>query len=145
VLHARHDAGRAAVSGITLDLRSPACTERVDGVRSFVGEDASGSFGILPGHERLLTVLSLGLARFRTVDDAWHYIAVPGAVLDFDTDRLVLATRRYLRDDDYARISRRLDEELAREEEDVRVMRESLVRMEEELLRRLSESGRSRR
>jgi len=133
------------MSTFTLVALDASGAQRFAEVTSFVGEDASGSFGILPGHERLLTVLSLGLARFRTVDDAWHYIAVPGAVLDFDTDRLVLATRRYLRDDDYARISRRLDEELAREEEDVRVMRESLVRMEEELLRRLSESGRSRR
>ena len=132
------------MTAITVELLSPQRNERIDDVRSFVGEDASGSFGILPGHERFLTVLELGLARYRTGANGWQYLAMPGAVLDFDADRLVLATRRYLRDDDYARISRLLGEQLAHEEAQARATRESLYRMEEELLRRLWESGRAR-
>jgi len=129
------------MTAMVLDLRSPARTERIEGVRSFVGRDASGSFGLLPGHERLLTVLVLGLARFRLEDAAWHYLAVPGAVLDGEADRIVLATRHYLLDTDYDRISRRLDEEIAREEKDARALRSSLSRMDEELLRHLWETG----
>ncbi len=39
------------------------CYERIDDVSSFVGEDDSGSFGLLARHDRFMTVLDFGLAR----------------------------------------------------------------------------------
>ena len=62
-------------------LRDSSSAKRIDGVVSFVGEDASGSFGILPGHARIMSILELGLARFRRADEPWQYLAMPGAVL----------------------------------------------------------------
>jgi F-type H+-transporting ATPase subunit epsilon len=112
-------------------------------VVSFVGEDASGGFGILAGHARLMTALLFGLARFRRADGRWHYLALPGALLYFVNDELSISTRRYLLDDDYERISAELQEELLAEEEGLRVMKESLHRMEEELLRRMWEMHRA--
>jgi len=59
VLHARrHDEG-AAVSTFTLHLRDASQYERIEGVESFVGRDESGSFGILAGHARMMTALTL--------------------------------------------------------------------------------------
>ena len=55
--------------------------QRINGVTSFVGLDASGSFGILPHHARFMTTLVFGLARFSLGLDTWQYLAVPGAVL----------------------------------------------------------------
>lgn len=52
--------------------------QRIAGVRSFVGEDATGSFGILPGHARFMTILVFGMARFRLEDADWQYLAAPG-------------------------------------------------------------------
>jgi len=112
-------------------------------VISFVGEDASGSFGILAGHARLMTSLLFGLARFRRTSGAWHYLAFPGALLYFVNDELSISTRRYLLDDDYERISAALQSQLLAEEEDLHIMKESLHRMEEELLRRLWEMNRT--
>lgn len=132
------------MSAIVLELRSPGADERIEGVQSFVAEDASGSFGLLPGHARFMTVLEPGLARFRTDDGAWQYIALPGAVLNLAADQLVLATRFYVRGGDYTRIRRLLDEALAREDEQSRALRASLHRMDEELMRRLWERGRAR-
>jgi F-type H+-transporting ATPase subunit epsilon len=117
--------------------------ESFEGIVSFVGEDASGSFGILAGHARLMTSLLFGLARFRRADGAWRYLAVPGALLYFVNDELSIGTRRYLLDDDYERISAALREQLLAEEESLRVMKESLHRMEEELLRRMWEMNRA--
>jgi F-type H+-transporting ATPase subunit epsilon len=117
--------------------------ESFEEVVSFVGEDASGSFGILAGHARLMTTLLFGLARFRRADGAWRYLAFPGALLYFVNDELSLSTRRYLLDDDYERISTALQEQLLAEEEELHVMKESLHRMEEELLRRLWEMNRT--
>mgnify|MGYP001033211458 CR=1 FL=1 len=55
--------------------------EHVEGVGSFVGIDASGSFGILPGRARFLTVLEYGLARYAKIDGPRQYLACPGGVL----------------------------------------------------------------
>jgi len=125
------------MSGFVLHLQGATQYERVEGVRSFVGEDASGAFGILPGHARFMTSLLFGLARFRTGEGAWQFLALPGALLYFSDNALYLCVRRYLRDPDYARISAALEQQLLAEEQDLRGMKDSLRRMEEGMLRRL--------
>jgi F-type H+-transporting ATPase subunit epsilon len=111
-------------------------------VISFVGEDATGSFGILAGHARMITSLVVGLARFRTAGSAWHYVALPGAILYFDKDILNLCTRRCLVGDDYGHISAALRDQLLAEESKLTSMKQSLHRMEEEIFKRLWEMGR---
>lgn len=130
------------MSGFTLHLQSATQYERVDGVTSFVGEDRSGSFGILPGHERMMTCLAFGLARFRTAADGWRYLALPGGLLYCVDGALYVSTRRYLLDADYARISALLERQLRAEEEDQRSVKESLRRLEQEMLRRLWKADR---
>jgi F-type H+-transporting ATPase subunit epsilon len=129
----------------TLVLHDATRSEEIKQVTSFVGEDRSGSFGILPGHARMMTSLIIGLARFRIGEGSWKYLAVPGAVLYFHDNELTLSTRRYLLDDDYMRISQALAQQLIAEEEQLHAMKESLHRMEEEVLRRLWEMGRQAR
>ena len=121
----------------TLLLLGATQTERIEGVSSFVGEDASGSFGILAGHARIITSLVFGLARFRVEDEPWQYLALPGAILYFLDNELSLSTRSYLMDDNYERISTVLQEQLLDEEEDLRTMKQGLHQMEEEILRRM--------
>jgi F-type H+-transporting ATPase subunit epsilon len=130
------------VNTFTLALRDATRTEEIRDVSSFVGEDASGSFGILAGHARMVTCLLTGLARFRTAAGDWRYLALPGAVLYFRDNVLTLCTRRYLLDDDYLRISRALQQQLLAEEDTLHTMKESLHRMEEEVLRHLWEMER---
>lgn len=126
----------------TLNLQDATRSETIDGVVSFVGEDTSGSFGILAGHVRAMTSLVFGLARFRTGDGAWQYLALPGALLYFRDNVLTVSTRRYLLGDDYMHISQLLQQELLAEEEKLRAVKESLRHMEEALLKRLWEMGR---
>ena len=130
------------MSGFTLQLFDNRQSESIEGVSTFVGEDASGSFGILPGHTRFMTVLLFGLARFRCGEQLpWEYLALPGAVLYFADNTLTLASRHYLRDTDYERISQRLADELLAEEEELHEIRESLRRMEEAMFKRMWELG----
>lgn len=125
---------------MTLQLYDSHRSETVTGVSSFVGEDGSGSFGILPGHARMMTILVFGLSRFRRGDASpWQYLAMPGAVLYFADNRLSLASRHYLLDEDYERISQRLNDELLAEEEQLLELRESLRRMEDAMLKRMWE------
>ena len=124
-------------------LQDATHAQHIPGVTAFVGEDASGSFGILAGHARLMTSLSVGLARFRDAHGAWHYLAQPGALLYFHDDQLTLSTRHFLLDDDYAAISAALQQQLLVEEEQLHTTKASLHRMEEEVLRRMWRLGRA--
>jgi F-type H+-transporting ATPase subunit epsilon len=119
-----------------MHLQSAAQYQRIDSVLSFVGQDDSGSFGILGGHEHMLTVLSYGLARYRTGED-WVYLAVPGAILRFVDNELFITTRRYFTDTDYQKISGVLLMQLLQEEEQLRSVKENITRLEQEMLRRL--------
>lgn len=126
-----------------LTLRDSTSTQHFEQATSFVGEDASGSFGIQANHARLMASLVFGLARFRIADDPWQYLAMPGALLYFVDNTLTINTRRYLIDTDYQRISTALEEQLLTEEEELKSMKDSLHRMEEEVLRRMWQLGRS--
>ena len=120
-------------------LRDTARNDCIDEVVSFVGEDGSGSFGILAGHDRFITNLVFGLARFRTIDGHWEYLAMPGAMLYFTGNILHIDARRYLRSDNYENISQDLVDILAVEEQDLLEMKSNLRRIEENIMRRLLE------
>lgn len=120
-----------------LHLQSGTQYERIEDVSSFVGVDASGSFGILAGHARMMTCLAGGLARFQRASGMWRHLAHPGAALYFAENQLYLSTRRYLHDADYTRISTALRSELLAEEEKLLGMRESLKHLEDEMLKRI--------
>lgn len=111
--------------------------QQITGVSSFVAEDATGSFGILPGHARFMTTLIFGLARFQVAGETWQYLAVPGAVLYFNNNELSISTRHFFIDSDYERISALLQQQLVTEEENLRIMKENLHLLEEQMLKRL--------
>lgn len=125
----------------TLRILDSSGTREYGDVVSFVGEDASGSFGILADHDRMITSLVVGLARFRTQQQDWNYAALPGGILTFDRNELSLCTRRCLVGTDYELISAALREQLIAEESRLSSMKRSLHQMEEELFRRLWEMG----
>ncbi|MCW8922962.1 MAG: F0F1 ATP synthase subunit epsilon [Gammaproteobacteria bacterium] len=114
-------------------------SETIDNVSSFVGEDSSGSFGILAGHARMITTLVMGLARYRIADQPWQYLAQPGAVLYFSDNLLTISTRHYLRDENYMRISNDLAQKLLVEEEQLHTVKQNLQKMEEEILKHMWE------
>ncbi|MCW8859321.1 MAG: F0F1 ATP synthase subunit epsilon [Deltaproteobacteria bacterium] len=132
------------MKSFTLKLQDASHAEEIAQVNSFVGEDASGNFGILADHARFMTSLVVGLARFRTGNKNWQYLALPGAVLYFCNNVLTLSTRHYLIDDDYMHISQALQQELVEEEKKLLTIKESLYHMEEEVLKHLWEMSRER-
>ncbi|MDA8391088.1 MAG: F0F1 ATP synthase subunit epsilon [Gammaproteobacteria bacterium] len=132
------------MKAFTLTISSATHGERISDVLSFVGVDASGSFGILAGHARMMTILAPGLARFRQMNRGWQYLACPGAVLYFWKNDLSISTRRYLLDENYEHIADALERQIGEEEKELRAMKESLRRMEEQVLKRMWEMSRSR-
>jgi len=130
------------MSGFTLHLQDAQSYTRVDRVQSFVGVDATGSFGLLPGHARFMTSLVFGLARFRNAESGWEYLALPSALVYFVDDELFLSTRRLFRGPDYDQVDALLRTRLATEEQALAAMRESLKRLEQEMMKRLRQLGR---
>ena len=57
-------------------------------------EDETGSFGILPGHADLLTVLVPSVVRWRTTDGAARFCAVHGGVFTVTAGRNVAVACR---------------------------------------------------
>ena len=130
------------MNSFTLNLQDATHKEEITQVSSFVGEDSSGSFGILAGHARFMTSLLVGLARFRVGNENWQYLALPGAVLYFCDNVLTLSTRHYLVDDDYMHISQALQQQLLEEEKKLQTIKVSLSHLEEEVLKHLWKMGR---
>lgn len=125
-----------------LHLQGATQYERFDAVTSFVGRDDSGSFGILAGHGRMMTLLGLGLARFQLEESDWRHLALAGGLLYMVNNELFINTRRYVHDADYRRVSRALEEQLSTEEASLIQLRDSVHKLEEEMLRRLWKLGR---
>ena len=121
----------------TLQLRDYQQQQRFEDTVSFVGEDDSGSFGVMAQHARLMTSLVFGLARFRRAEGDWTYLALPGGLAYFRDNALSIVTRRYFLDQDYERISRTLTEELLAEETKLSAIKQSLRHMEEDLLKQM--------
>lgn len=127
------------MNGFSLHLHGAMAWETVPEVHSFVGRDASGSFGIQAGHAPFMTALEFGLARYRGAAGGWQYLALPGGILHVTGGEVFVYTQRYLRDTDYQRISALLDEQLRTEEAALTQTHGSLREMEQQLLRRLWE------
>ncbi len=90
-----------------------------------------------PAHSRMMSLLTFGLARFRVAGQEWEYVAVPGALAYFVDGQLHLSTRRYLRGKALDKMTAALRQELQAEEDALRETRQSIKRLEEEMLKRL--------
>ncbi|MBL8348463.1 MAG: F0F1 ATP synthase subunit epsilon [Rubrivivax sp.] len=115
--------------------------QTLDDVASFVGEDETGSFGLMAHHVRFITVLTFGLARLRTADGSWLYAGLPGGLLYFVDNELRISTRRYVLGGDVAAIAGTLAQEMLAEEEALTQTRRKLRRLEAQMLERMAQLG----
>jgi len=125
-----------------LQLQSSVISESIENVISFVGEDDSGSFGILAGHCRMMTCLKYGLAWFRYTSGAIEYLALPGGVVYFVNNKLIISTRHYLRSKNYQEITTALDHELYLEEKNIQEVKTVLHDLDKGIMQQLREMKR---
>lgn len=79
--------------------------EAIDSLRA---EDASGNFGILPGHAPFLTALAISIISWRQADRE-RFCAVRGGVLTVtDGTTIAVATREAVAGDDLATLDRQV-------------------------------------
>jgi F-type H+-transporting ATPase subunit epsilon len=80
---------------VTLDLEIILPEDRVLAARvsGIQAADATGRFGLRPGHEPFVTVLAPALLVYTLADGREMYAAVDGGVLLAEAGRVVVATR----------------------------------------------------
>ena len=84
-----------SANALSLVITTPlAVITKVDGVTSFRASDDSGSFGVMPGHADLLSVLRDCVARWKTGKGEWTYCALHGGVMTVENgDTIRIACR----------------------------------------------------
>jgi F-type H+-transporting ATPase subunit epsilon len=75
-------------------------------VLSLRAMDASGSFGILPGHADFVTRLAISVVSWTTADGADRFCAVRGGALAVRAGHVAIATREAVTGDDLATLDR---------------------------------------
>jgi len=108
-----------------------------EGVVSMRAEDDSGSFGLLPGHTDLLTVLRPSVVHWRNGDGIWHYVAQRGGVLTVHGNRVRIACREAVRGDDLEKLGALVQETFAAHEDAARRARGEHMRLHTAAIRSL--------
>jgi len=124
---------------LTLTISTPLqIIKRAENVRSFRAEDESGSFGIMPGHVALLSVLRACVVRWREAEAAWSYCAVRGGVLSVEKGRHIrIACRQAVLGSDLAALEAGVETHLAAEAEAARAARLQQARMHAQVIRKI--------
>jgi F-type H+-transporting ATPase subunit epsilon len=124
---------------LTLRVTTPlAVTVDETGVTSIRAEDASGCFGILPGHADFLTVLGASVLRWHVADARWHYCALRGGILRIGGgSRVEIACREAVRGDDLAALEALIEERNADRDDAVRRARAEQTRLHANAIRGL--------
>ncbi|MEO5375711.1 MAG: F0F1 ATP synthase subunit epsilon [Alphaproteobacteria bacterium] len=115
-----------------------AVVAEIDPVAHVRAADASGAFGILPGHADLLTVLALSVVSWRTPDGREGHAAVRGGVLTVKGGNVVrIATREAVAGDDLATLEGRVLASLRAADEEERRQRSDSARLEAAAIHRI--------
>jgi len=130
---------------LTLTLLDGKSSVRMDDVTSIVAADASGQFGLLPGHLGLVTVLEPGLFRYRRAQHcAWTFGACVGGLLICakaagQAAQVRIVSRRFLQGEEPEALQTQLDELLERESVLRLSTRESREQLDLALYRRMQQ------
>jgi F-type H+-transporting ATPase subunit epsilon len=116
------------------------------GVKSLRAEDASGGFGLWPGHADFLTVLGAGVVSWQDRAAQWHHCAVRRGVMTLRRGaELEIATREAIPGDDLDQLENEVLAQLVQrqqaEDDSRRQVKQLEVRTLRELVRPKSGSG----
>jgi F-type H+-transporting ATPase subunit epsilon len=119
-----------------------------DDVRALRADDATGSFGILPGHADFLTSLTIGVVSWRDADGIAHHCAVRRGVLSVTGGQTIaIATREAVTGDDLATLDETVLARFRSDADTERAERVDSTRLQLNAIRRivghLRASGRS--
>ncbi len=106
----------------------------VSGLRA---ADASGWFGLLPGHEAFVTLLVPCLLTYRDERGREHYAAADGGVLLLEGEKVTVVTREAVAADRLEEVAPAAEAMLARRRAQERAARAEFAELQTSLLREL--------
>lgn len=109
-----------------------------DGVLALRADDATGSFGILPGHADFLTSLTISVVGWKSADAMRHYCAVRRGVLTVTGGHdIAIATREAVTGDDPATLDKTVLDHFRNDIETERGERVASVRLQLNAIRQI--------
>ena len=108
-------------------------------------EGLEGSFCLLPRHRDWVAALQPGIVSFTTTEGQERFLAVDQGVLTKCGSEVLIAVRRAVREDDLTQLRRVVDNEFRQLDEQERMARSTLARLEAGMIRRFVELGTERR
>ena len=106
-------------------------------VRSLRAMDASGSFGILPGHADFLTRLAVSVVSWTTPEGGARVCAVRGGALTVRAGNVAIATREAVTGDDLATLDREVLARFRAELDEERIEHVETTRLQLTAMRRM--------
>lgn len=111
-------------------------------VAKVVAEATTGSFALLPRHADLVAPLVPGVLVYETAEGETGYFGVDEGLLVKCADEVSVAVRRAVGGRDLAELRRLVEEEYLALDEEERVARSALARLEAGVVRRMLELDR---
>ncbi|HCB12007.1 MAG TPA: F0F1 ATP synthase subunit epsilon [Gammaproteobacteria bacterium] len=108
-------------------------------------EGLEGSFCLLPRHRDWVAALQPGIVGFTTVEGQERFLAVDQGVLTKCGAEVLIAVRRAVREDDLARLRQVVENEFRQLDEQERIARSTLARLEAGMIRQFLKLGAGRR
>jgi len=108
------------------------------GVKRIVAETRQGSFGLLPLRQDCIAALSPGILVFETEAEGEVYIAVDEGVLVKTGPDVLVSVRRAMAGRDLGRLRESVEQEFLDLDEDERIARSVMAKLETGFLRRFA-------
>jgi F-type H+-transporting ATPase subunit epsilon len=108
-------------------------------------EGLEGSFCLLPRHRDWVAALQPGIVGFTTTEGQERFLAVDQGVLTKCGAEVLIAVRRAVREDDLARLRQVVENEFRQLDEQEKIARSALARLEAGMIRRFLKWGEGRR
>jgi F-type H+-transporting ATPase subunit epsilon len=104
---------------------------------NFRAFDASGSFGILPGHADFLTRLAVSAVTWTAPEGAEHFCAVRGGALTVRGRKIAIATRQAVQSNDLTKLDREVLARFRAEQDEERVEHVETTRLQLAAMRQM--------
>jgi F-type H+-transporting ATPase subunit epsilon len=109
-------------------------------IHALQASDASGRFGIWPGHEALTTVLEPCLLVYRDEADCERYAAVDGGALVLENGVISIACREAVVSDELEHVADRASQMLRQRRQEEQTARGEFAELQSTLMRQLKKA-----
>ena len=117
---------------------TPSQLKRIDNISFFRARDRSGSFGILPRHTELLTILEPSVA-IAVIDGREEYFAFNGGILSFRKGVLTVTTKEFVQSETLEALREIIELEFRQRQEKESLFHSNMANLEKAFFKKIIE------